>query len=401
MDTTINISKTIGALPVVFNQSLNAINQSLNTLISPLKALYNNGALDLSEQATDATDNRALPHLTATLTRIELETHDTKSYFFESEKPLDQYKAGAHINIEFDANGQTVNRTYTLSSSPELTFSTKSEKEFSITVKRVNNGLASNWLFENFVEGKQINVSQPQGSFVLPYQPAGKLLLLSAGSGITPLMSMLRYLTQTGNRSDIIFLHYAQSDDDIIFHDELNRLSATKENITTRFSVEQINNASTSISPHEIYQGRVNKKQLSTIVPDVLEREIYLCGPQPFMKATVQILDQIKFRPSQLHLENFTADLSAVIQLGYSAKLSFSSLNESIQSSPSRTILEEAEAAGLKPASACRTGICRSCRCKKTSGTTVNLITGEESNNAGDYILPCVSVAKTATKIEL
>jgi len=384
------MSKTISALP-------EALNQSFNALISPLKALYNNDVLDLSKQSTN---NDALPHLTATLTRVELETHDTKSYFFKSEKSLNQYKAGAHINIEFDANGQTVNRTYTLSSSPDLTFNTESAEEFSITVKRVNDGLASNWLFENLVEGKQISVSQPQGSFVLPYQPSGKLLMLSAGSGITPLMSMLRYLAQTGNRSDIVFLHYAQSENDIIFHDELNRISA-KENITTHFSVENISNTSTSLSTNEIHQGRINKKQLSTIVPDVLEREIYLCGPQPFMKATVKILDQVKFKPSQLHLENFTADLNAATQLGYSAKLSFSSLNQSIQSSPSRTILEEAEAAGLKPASACRTGICRSCRCKKTSGTTVNLMTGEESNDAGDYILPCVSVAKTATTIEL
>jgi len=391
MDTSINISKTISALPEVINQNLNAI-------ISPLKALFNNDETNQSEQATN---NSALPHLIATLTRIKLETHDTKSYFFKPEKPLNQYKAGAHINIEFDANGQAVNRTYTLSSSPELTFDTASAEEFSITVKRVNDGLASNWLFENLVEGIEISVSQPQGSFVLPYQPAGKLLMLSAGSGITPLMSMLRYLAQTGNRSNIIFLHYAQSDDDIIFHDELKQLTAAKENITTHFSVEKINNTSMVFSANEFYQGRINKEQLTTIIPDVLEREIYLCGPQPFMKASVQILDQIKFKPSQLHLENFTADLNAATQLGYSAKLSFSSLNQSIQSSPSRTILEEAEAAGLKPVSACRTGICRSCRCKKTSGTTVNLMTGEESNEAGDYILPCVSVAKTATTIEL
>jgi len=109
----------------------------------------------------------------------------------------------------------------------------------------------------------------------------------------------------------------------------------------------------------------------------------------------------LKFNPSQLHLENFTADLSAATQLGYSAKLSFASLGHSIQSSPSKTILEEAEAAGLTPAAACRIGICRTCRCKKTSGTTVNLITGEESSAEGDYILPCVSVAKTTTSVEL
>ena len=178
-------------------------------------------------------------------------------------------------------------------------------------------------------------------------------------------------------------------------------LFAAADNISTHFSVEQLKNKQTTTHSKDYKQGRISKAQLTTIIPDLLEREVYLCGPQPFMKATVSILNDIKFKPSQLHLENFTANLNTATQLGYSAKLNFSSLTQSIQSSPSRTILEEAEAAGLKPTSACRTGICKSCRCKKTTGTTVNLMTGEESIVAGDYILPCVSVAKTATLIEL
>lgn len=385
MSSTFNISKVMNALP-------DPLNINLKSLISPIITRISNNDSNL---ITQTTNNNALPHILAKLTHVKLETHDTKSYFFNVEHPLNHYKAGAHINISFEANGKTVNRTYTLSSSPELNFKTQSIVNFSITVKRVNRGLASNWLFENLVEGSEIQVSQPQGSFVLPYQPAGKLLMLSAGSGITPLMSMLRYLAQTGNRSDITFLHYAQSDEDIIFHDELLTLSSTKDNLKSFFSVERTSPS----TPH--HQGRITKDQLLSLVPDVLDRELYLCGPQPFMKATVEILDQIKFKPSQLHLENFTADLSAMTQLGYSAKLSFSSLGHSIQSSPSKTILEEAEEAGLSPASACRTGICRSCRCKKTSGTTVNLLTGEESTGDNDYILPCVSIAKTAATIEL
>jgi len=373
-----DFTKTITQLP-------GKLSELLKTSLSNAKAL----ALPAKKEADTQTNDNALPHISARLKHVTLETHDTKSYFFRSEVPLITHKAGAHINIAFDANGETVKRTYTLSSSP------KDSTEFSITVKRVNEGLASNWLFENLNTGDPIQVSQPQGHFVLPYQPAGKILMLSAGSGITPLMSMIRYLAQTGNRSDIVFLNYAQSPDDIIFHDELSTLANKQTNVKAHFVVERDAPADSA------HKGRISKKQLSEIVPDVLDREIYLCGPQPFMKATVSILDKLKFNPSQLHLENFTADLSAATQLGYSAKLSFASLDSSIQSNPSKTILEEAEAAGLTPAAACRIGICRTCRCKKTSGTTVNLMTGEESSNEGDYILPCVSVAKTATSVEL
>jgi len=374
--------------------TVDSLSEALNYTLRAIVPIVNIRA-PLSETTTS--NNQALPYMNAKVVKVRLETHDTKTYFFNTESQLKQYKAGSHINIEFIVNGETIKRTYTLSSCPS---SASAEHEFSITVKRVNEGLASNWLFENLNEGDTIKVSQAQGSFVLPYQPAGKILMLSAGSGVTPLMSMLRYLAQAGNRSNIKFLNYAQSPTDIIFHSELEALATKNENIDTKFSVERGIDPSSN-NNHNIYKGRITKKQITKLVPDILEREIYLCGPQAFMKTTVEILDKLKFNPSQLHLENFTSDLSAATQLGYSAKLSFASLKNSIQSSPSKTILEEAESAGLNPAAACRTGICRTCRCKKISGTTVNLITGEESTDSGDYILPCVSVAKTSTSIEL
>lgn len=366
-----------------------SLGNTVRRTLTQLKALTTD-RLQLNNAPTaESVNDTASPHILATVIRTTLETHDTKSYFFSTETPLKPYKAGAHINIEFTANGDRVVRTYTLSSSP------KTADEFSITVKRVNHGVASNWLFDHLTPGDQINVSQPQGSFVLPYQPAGKLLMLSAGSGITPVMSMLRYLSQTGNRSDIVFLNYAQSPSDIIFHDELTALAKSHPNLSILFSVER------EALSGESLEGRINEKQVSEVVPDILEREIYLCGPQPFMKATISILNKLEFNPAQLHLENFTADLSGAAELGYSAELSFTSINKAVQAASSKTILEEAEAAGLNPAAACRIGICKTCRCKKQSGTTVNLVTGEVSTEEGDYILPCVSVAKTATTVEL
>lgn len=360
-------------------------------LATPLKEVQSLLSATTPEASPTKTDS-SLPSIEAVIVDIIEETHDTKSYCFTTDLPLESYRAGSHINIEIQAGDDVIKRTYTLSSSP------KQINKHAITVKRVNDGLASNWLFENLCIGDKLRVSQPQGDFVLPYQPAGKILLLSAGSGITPVMSMLRYLTQTGNRSDITFLHYAQSPDDIIFRDEISTLALAHPGIRTCFSVERSTGSKQATS---IEKGRISQKQLVKLIPDVLDREIYLCGPQPFMKATMDILNAIEFNPSQLHFENFTADLSAAVSLGYSADLTFSSIEKTIPSTSSKTILEEAEAAGLQPEAACRMGICKTCRCKKQSGTTVNLMTGEESNKAGDYILPCVSVAKTATTVEL
>lgn len=390
MDITTNTTEVSkqGINSIIENIS-GSLGHTFQGAVTQLKALTVDQLKTNNQATTGLVGDSASPHIVATVVRTSLETHDTKSYFFSTEKPLNTYKAGAHINIEFTANNDRVIRTYTLSSSP------KTADEFSITVKRVNHGVASNWLFDNLKPGDQINVGQPQGSFVLPYQPAGKLLMLSAGSGITPVMSMLRYLTQTGNRSDIVFLNYAQSPSDIIFHDELTTLAKRHPNISALFSVER------EAVSGQVLEGRINKKQINEVVPDILEREIYLCGPQPFMKTTISILDKLKFNPAQLHLENFTADLSGAAELGYSAQLNFTSIETPVQAASSKTILEEAEAAGLNPAAACRIGICKTCRCKKQSGTTVNLVTGEVSTEEGDYILPCVSVAKTATTVEL
>jgi len=380
--------ETVDQTDSYLKQSVSQLTRQVNGLLKGITTQFNAKDVSHSENIDIAS-----PHISATVSHITLETHDTKSYFFQTALPLNTYKAGAHINIQFNANGKQVDRTYTLSSSPTLSFKTEESNEFSITVKRVKEGLASNWLFENLNEGDEILVSQAQGQFVLPYQPAGKLLFLSAGSGVTPMMSMLRYLSMTGNKSDIVFLNYSQSKADIIFHKELKQLTKHRSNMSSIFVLEKTNN--------EKHKGRINQHQLSELVPDILEREIYLCGPQPFMKATSTILNEINFKPSKLHLENFSADVSAAGLFGYSAELNFASLEKAIQSSPSKTILEEAEAAGLNPAAACRTGICKTCRCKKTSGTTLNLVTGEESSQAGEFILPCVSVAKTATTIAL
>lgn len=343
--------------------------------------------------AAVSTDDPLSASIDARITRVSKETHDSKSYFFSTSESLEHRHAGSHTHIQFDLNGQTINRTYTLSSTPSLGFDEKQNNEYAITVKCVPNGLASNWLFSKLKIGDKLKVSRAQGQFILPYHPPGKILFLSAGSGVTPLMSMLRYLSKSGNRSDIHFLNYSKSSADIIFQNELKQLTNSRSNITSNFVLEAAEKGKE--------QGRINAKQLQSVVPDLADRDIYMCGPQAFMKASMQIFEQLGISPSRIHLENFTTNIGAASNLGYSTSLHFSSLEKPLISSPSKTILQEAEAAGLQPKSACRTGICRTCRCKKISGTTVNLATGEESSKDNDYILPCVSVAKTETQIEL
>jgi len=371
----------LNLFPIEINRSIASITSRLKT-DTQSKAPSNTYTVD---------DSKA--HITATLISQKLETSDTKSYFFRADQDLNDFKAGSYINIQFEAEGKLTNRTYTISSSPKL------KDTFSITVKSIPGGFASNWLFNNLNNSDSILISQPQGQFVLPFQSPGKILMLSAGSGITPLMSMLRYLSETGNRSDIEFLHYARSKEDTIFLEELNELESNQDNLSLNIVLENTTKASNTNTPKRL-SGRISPSHLSRLIPDLSEREIYLCGPQAFMQATTNILETLQFNPAQLHQENFSLELNTAAY-AYSAQVSFESSNVSVQSVASKTLLEEAEAQGLSPASACRMGICKTCRCQKISGTTVNIITGKESSTANEYILPCITVAKTNTSIAL
>jgi ferredoxin-NADP reductase len=371
--------------------------QPINELQSSLIAQFKERLFTV---APSSDINSSSPHIVATVARIEQETPNAKSYFFKSSIPLANFGAGSHINFQFDIDHKPVNRTYTVSSAPKPQLKKQTITEFSITVKRINNGHVSNWLFDHLKTGDSVLISQAQGTFTLPYQPAGKLLLLSAGSGITPLMSMLRYLSKAGNKSDIAFINYAQSLEEVIFSKEITELTNDCSNMSSHLIPEQQSDNRVKAIGDSILTGRINKKQLLKLVPDILDRHVYLCGPQAFMKATGQILDDIDFDPTHLHLENFSVDIDP-LALNHSTEITFSSTNRAVLSSPSNTILQEAETAGLNPASACRTGICKTCRCQKKSGTTLNILTGEESSAENEYILPCISIAKTPTIIEL
>ncbi len=219
-----------------------------------------------------------------TILHTQLETHDTKTYFFDAKSLIPEtedfhltpaFKAGSHIQIQLNIRGEVVERTYTLSSSPW------DKNVLSITVKKVPDGEVSNWLFDNLVTGDNIQVSQPGGDFILPEQPDGRLLMLSAGSGITPLMSMLHYLSETGNQSEIHFMHFARSPEDIIFETTLQKLNESMPNLHLHLFVERAEEA--------IWQdsiGRIDLEKLKAAIPHLPAQSVYLCGPAPCLLYT-------------------------------------------------------------------------------------------------------------------
>ena len=318
---------------------------------------------------------------------ITQETADTFSYEFKAiDAEIQPFLAGSHLNVRIPAgkNGTTINRTYTLSSSP------KTLPSFKLTVKQVSNGHASNWLANNMKPGMKLDFTQPSGDFVLPEQTPGRILFIAAGSGVTPVMSMLRFLSETANKSEIDFLYYARSSQDIIFRKDLDELCSKMKGLKLNYCVE-------SQSPDWLgLTGRINADHFKEL--DKLNKhEIYLCGPSPFMDAATSELKKLDVAEYQIHKELFALDLGTV-SVQTQAKVQFSG-EESATLVKKKTLLEEAESRGLELASGCRSGICKTCRCKKVSGETVNLLNGKRSNQDDEYILACVTQALTDTVI--
>ncbi|WP_345816524.1 hybrid-cluster NAD(P)-dependent oxidoreductase [Paraburkholderia sp. PREW-6R] len=229
--------------------------------------------------------------------QIRQETHDVKSFFFRA--PAERsfvFEPGQFITLELDIDGEPVNRCYTISSPPTRPHT------ISITVKRVPGGKVSNWLHDTLRVGSAVRVLGPAGEFTCARHPARKMLFLSAGSGVTPLMSMSRAHHELGEDSDIVFVHSARTPDDIIFARELDLIASNQSNFRTAYVCERVGARTNWLG----VTGFLTLPLLKLIAPDFLEREIFTCGPAPYMQAVRHLLDEGGFDRRHYHEESFS-----------------------------------------------------------------------------------------------
>src|SRR5471032_2832732 len=211
---------------------------------------------------------------------VRQETHDVKTFIFSAPQArLFRYAPGQFITLELQIDGQGINRCYTLSSTPSR------PDLVSITVKRVPNGPVSNWLHDHLQPGAALKVLGPSGGFscFLHAMPAGqKYLLLSAGSGITPLMSMARAMHDMAQDADVAFVHSARSPDDIIFARELELMAFNRP---SQFRLGLVCERRGAQPAWAGFNGFLSLAVLQNVAPDFLERKVYTCGPAPYMAA--------------------------------------------------------------------------------------------------------------------
>lgn len=298
------------------------------------------------------------------------ETHDVKTFSFRcADFSALSFEPGQFITISPVIAGQTIARCYTLSSSPTRPFS------FSITVKRVPNGVVSNWLHDNLRAGDSLSASGPAGSFTPVGHPAKKLLYLSAGSGVTPLMSMTRAGFDMAAQLDIVFVHSARTPSDIVFHEELTRMQALMPGLRVLNVCEGLGADADWTGP----VGRLSLELLSESVPDFKEREVFTCGPQGYMDAVKALLKNGGFDFKHYHQESFDIaalveapliEAAPVVEQGETLfTVTLSRSGKTFSMPATQTVLSAAKKAGAIVPSSCSQGVCGTCKTALLQGT--------------------------------
>lgn len=330
------------------------------------------------------------------------ETWDVRTFCFMAEQPvIFFFKPGQFVTLELEINDEQVMRSYTISSSPSVPYS------FSITVKRVVGGLVSNWLHDNLQQGDELAVHGPVGLFNCIDNPAEKMLFLSGGVGITPLMSMSRWLFDTNAEVDMVFSHSARTPADIIFRRELEHMCSRIDNFSLHLICENYSNGQ---SWHG-YRGYLDPVKLELIAPDFMEREIFCCGPVPYMNAVKAILKANDFDMSCYHEESFGETPTSVVEDAeedaakaqeefieqsqeMDVEVVFAKTGKSVFVLPEDTVHTAASKLGIHIPKACGMGICGTCKVMKTEGEVVMEHNGGITDDDADegYILTCCSV---------
>lgn len=323
----------------------------------------------------------SLDQVRARVEAVVTETPDTKTFLLRANRHWKGFQAGQHVVVELEINGVRHHRTYSLSSAPGT------GRMMAITVKRQSDGKVSEWMHRSLRRGDVLGLSPAMGDFTLPKTPPQNVLLLSAGSGVTPVMSLLRELQARRHTGSIVFVQACRSRADRIFGQELERLSRNWPALTVLW--------------HEsASQGRMDVTELLRAVPDHLSRETWLCGPTGFAEQFIAHWRE-QGQSNRLRCEFFGAPVRALPDDNSAATVRCSKSDRQFSARAGAPLLSEAELAGLQPKHGCRIGICQACKCVKRSGTVRNLTTGKLSSEANELIQLCVSSAASDLDLEI
>lgn len=312
--------------------------------------------------------------------------------------PFD-FLPGQFLTVTVTPDARPIKRSYTIASAPTRPY-------LEVTVRYEAQGVVSGYLHEQVHEGDLVQVTGPSGKFTFAGEDRDSIVLIAGGVGVTPMMSVIRFLTDRSWPGDIFLVYSSKTDADVIFRDELEYLTGRHPNLHLCLIADQ----ATTGWRHAT--GRINADLLVKHVPGIPGRHIHLCGPKPMMEAVKAMLTELHVPQNQVETEVFigkepvrptasgvAADPAASPAETLNAPLvSFARSGKSAAMRPGETVLDAAEEAGVEIEYSCRAGTCGACKVKLLSGGVTmevdDALTDEDK--AGGLILACQAKATGA-----
>ncbi len=284
------------------------------------------------------------------------------------------YQPGQYIGIGVPLDGRWRWRSYSLTSSPAAP--SGSSRTVTITVKAMPEGFLSTHLVAGVEPGTIVRLAAPRGNFVLPDPAPRSILFLTAGSGITPVMSMLRTLLRRNQIGDVVHLHSAPTQAEVMFGAELAALAAGRQGYRLQVRETRV-------------EGRLDLAGLDREVPDWRERQTWACGPESMLTQAEKVWSAAGIG-DRLHLERFAVAKAA--PAGAGGTVTFARSGRAVAADAATSLMEAGEGAGVQMPFGCRMGICQSCVVSLVDGHVRDLRTGRE-HEPGSRIQTCVSAA--------
>ncbi len=307
---------------------------------------------------------------------------------------------GQFLNLAFWIGGARMNRSYSISSSPNQ------RDHIDLTVRREPRGAVSRHIVDLLKVGDIIEAGGPVGKFTFDGSEADSIVLISGGVGITPMVSISRYLTERSWPGDIFFIYVCRTPSDYILADTIAALQSENPRLHVIITMTRAEG-----TDWQGPRGHLTAEFLAQSVPELTSRRIHLCGPIPMMDATKVLLTEMGVPAGQLKTEAFGTPMPSPVAIGTTAKpsatatgplVTFSKNNKSAKIHDGQTVLELSEELGIGIQFSCRVGTCGVCKVKMTSGEVTMAV--EDSLDADDktngIFLACQAIPKGEINVE-